>query len=145
LADFRPLSASWRSAGVAAQFRALERQLRVHGNSAASRDIATLLHPYTNLKAHQAKGPLIITGGRGVNVYDDQGKEYLEGLAGLWCVSLGFSEPRLVEAAHRQMETLPYYHSFASKSHGPAIELAERILDLLPENMSKGVFQQFRI
>ena len=114
--------------------------MRVHGNSAASRDIATLLHPYTNLKAHQTKGPLIITGGRGVNVYDDQGKEYLEGLAGLWCVSLGFSEPRLVEAARRQMEALPYYHSFASKSHGPAIELAERILDLLPETMSKVFF-----
>jgi 4-aminobutyrate--pyruvate transaminase len=115
-------------------------QLRIHGNSAASRDIATLLHPYTNLKAHQSKGPLIITHGRGVNVYDDQGKEYLEGLAGLWCVSLGFSEQRLVEAARRQMETLPYYHAFASKSHGPAIDLAERILDLLPDTMSKVFF-----
>ena len=70
--------------------------MRAHGNSTASRDLATLLHPYTNLKAHQSKGPLIITRGRGVNIYDDQGKEYIEGLAGLWCVSLGFSEPRLV-------------------------------------------------
>ena len=114
--------------------------MRVHGNSAARRDIATLLHPYTNLKTHQSKGPLIITHGRGVNVYDDQGKEYIEGLAGLWCVSLGFSEPRLVEAARRQLETLPYYHAFASKSHGPAIDLAERLLDLLPDTMSKVFF-----
>ncbi len=114
--------------------------MRVHGNSAASRDIATLVHPYTNLKTHQTKGPLIITHGRGVNVYDDQGKEYIEGLAGLWCVSLGFHEPRLVEAARRQMEALPFYHSFASKSHGPLIELAERILDLLPETISKVFF-----
>jgi 4-aminobutyrate--pyruvate transaminase len=83
---------------------------------------------------------LIITHGRGVSVYDEQGKEYIEGLAGLWCVSLGFSEPRLVEAARRQMQTLPYYHSFASKSHGPAIELAERLLDLLPDTMSKVFF-----
>ena len=113
--------------------------MRVHGNSAASRD-TTLLHPYTNLKPHQSKGPLIITNGRGVYIYDDQGKEYIEGLAGLWCVSLGFSEPRLVEAARRQMEALPYYHAFASKSHGPAIDLAERILDLLPETMSKVFF-----
>jgi 4-aminobutyrate---pyruvate transaminase len=135
----------WAAAGDAAGLKSTifglwRGQLRVHGNSAASRDIATLLHPYTNLKAHQAKGPLIITGGRGVNVYDDQGREYLEGLAGLWCVSLGFSEPRLVEAARRQMEALPYYHMFASKSHGPAVELAERILDLLPENLSKVFF-----
>ena len=114
--------------------------MRVHGNSAASRDIATLVHPYTNLKAHQTKGPLIISRGRGVNVYDDQGNEYIEGLAGLWCVSLGFNEPRLVDAARRQLEMLPYYHSFGSKSHGPAIELAERILDLLPESMSKVLF-----
>ena len=118
----------------------LEAPLRAHGNSAASRDIATLVHPYTNLKAHQTKGPLIISRGRGVNVYDDQGKEYIEGLAGLWCVSLGFNEPRLVDAARRQLEMLPYYHSFGSKSHGPAIELAERILDLLPESMSKVLF-----
>ena len=117
-----------------------EAPLRVHGNSAASRDIATLVHPYTNLKAHQTKGPLIVSRGRGVNVYDDQGKEYIEGLAGLWCVSLGFNEPRLVDAARRQLEMLPYYHSFGSKSHGPAIELAERILDLLPESMSKVLF-----
>ena len=114
--------------------------MRAHGNSAASRDIATLLHPYTNLRVHQAKGPLLVTHGRGVHVYDDQGKEYIEGLGGLWCVSLGFSEQRLVEAARRQLEVLPYYHSFASKSHGPAIELAERILDLLPDSMSKVFF-----
>ena len=114
--------------------------MRAHANSPSARDIATLLHPYTNLKAHQKKGPLIIARGRGVKVYDDQGKEYIEGLAGLWCVSLGFNEPRLVEAARRQLEVLPYYHSFSSKSHGPAIELAERVLDLLPETMSKVFF-----
>ncbi len=109
-------------------------------NSTASRDIASVLHPYTNLSAHQKTGPLVIAQGRGVNVYDDQGKEYLEGLAGLWCVSLGFSENRLVEAARRQMSTLPYYQSFTSKSHGPAIDLAERVLALLPKTMSKVFF-----
>ncbi|HXW31133.1 MAG TPA: aminotransferase, partial [Xanthobacteraceae bacterium] len=110
------------------------------GNSAASRDIAHVLHPYTDLKAHQRQGPLIVTHGRGVRVFDDQGRGYIEALAGLWCVSLGFNEPRLVEAARRQLETLPYYHSFAHKSHEPAIELAERILALLPTPMSKVFF-----
>jgi 4-aminobutyrate---pyruvate transaminase len=110
------------------------------GNSAASRDIAHVLHPYTDLKAHQRQGPLIVTHGRGVRVFDDQGRDYIEALAGLWCVSLGFNEPRLVDAARRQLETLPYYHSFAHKSHEPAIELAERILALLPTRMSKVFF-----
>jgi len=110
------------------------------GNSLASRDIASLLHPYTNLRVHQKKGPLIITRGRGVHVYDDDGTEYIEGLAGLWCASLGFSESRLVEAARRQMATLPFYHGFAHKSHGPGIELAERLLKLMPVPMSKVFF-----
>ncbi len=114
--------------------------MTILSNSAASRDIASVLHPYTNLRVHQDKGPLIIAQGRGINVYDDQGKEYIEGLAGLWCVSLGFSENRLVEAARRQMSTLPYYHSFAHKSHSPLIELSERVLALLPVPMSKVFF-----
>src|SRR5271163_3355137 len=87
------------------------------GNSAASRDIAYAIHPYTNLKVHETEGPLVITRGEGVFIYDDSGKQYLEGLAGLWCASLGFSEQRLAEAAYAQMKTLPYYHIFASKSH----------------------------
>jgi 4-aminobutyrate---pyruvate transaminase len=106
----------------------------------ASRDIESLLHPYTNLRQHQTKGPLVITGGHGVYVHDDQGKEYIEGLAGLWCTSLGFSEPRLVEAAQRQLKTLPFYHLFTHKSHEPSIELAERLLRLLPVPMSKIFF-----
>ena len=59
--------------------------------SSASRDIATTIHPYTNLKLHETQGPLVITEGDGVFVRDEEGKSYLEGLAGLWCVSLGFS------------------------------------------------------
>lgn len=109
-------------------------------NSAFSRDIAHILHPYTNLKKHQQSGPLIITRGEGIRVIDDQGKAYIDGLAGLWCASLGFGERRLVEAARRQLETLPYYHVFAHKSHEPGIDLAERILALLPVPMSKVFF-----
>ena len=109
-------------------------------NSAFSRDIAHVLHPYTNLKKHQQKGPLIIARGEGVRVIDEQGKAYIDGLAGLWCASLGFSERRLVDAARRQLESLPYYHVFAHKAHEPSIDLAERILSILPVPMSKVFF-----
>jgi 4-aminobutyrate--pyruvate transaminase len=109
-------------------------------NSAFSRDIAHVLHPYTNLKKHQQKGPLIIARGEGVRVIDEQGKAYVDGLAGLWCASLGFSERRLVDAARRQLESLPYYHVFAHKAHEPSIDLAERILSILPVPMSKVFF-----
>ena len=74
---------------------------RSAANSAAARDRAFCAHPYTNLKRHQSTGPLVITRGEGVHVYDEAGKAYIEGLAGLWCTALGFSEPRLIEAAAR--------------------------------------------
>ena len=56
----------------------------------ARTDIDAVLHPYTNLAKHSETGPLVITHGKGIYVYDEQGKEYIEGLAGLWCTSLGF-------------------------------------------------------
>jgi 4-aminobutyrate--pyruvate transaminase len=110
------------------------------GNSAASRDIAYNLHPYTHLKKHESDGPLVITEGKGIHVYDENGKEYIEGLAGLWCTSLGFGEERLVEAATRQLKRLPYYHIFNHKSHDTAAELAERLIALMPVKMSKVFF-----
>jgi len=110
------------------------------GNSPEARDIANVLHPYTNLKKHEETGPLVIARGEGVWVYDNAGKGYIEGLAGLWSTSLGFGEERLVEAAARQMRELPYYHSFASKSHLPMIELSERLKELAPVPMSHVFF-----
>lgn len=110
------------------------------GNSATSRDIAYVLHPYTNLKAHEKTGALIVNKGEGVWVYDESGKAYIEGLAGLWCTSLGFGEERLVEAATQQLRKLPYYHSFFSKSHNPVIDLAERLIGMAPVPMSHVFF-----
>jgi 4-aminobutyrate--pyruvate transaminase len=110
------------------------------GNSPEARDIASVLHPYTNLKKHEETGPLVIARGEGVWVYDNAGNGYIEGLAGLWSTSLGFGEERLVEAAARQMRELPYYHGFASKSHMPMIDLAERLKELAPLPMSHVFF-----
>ena len=93
-------------------------------NSLAARDIAYNIHPYTNLRVHEQQDPLVITEGRSVFVKDDDGKEYIEGLAGLWCTSLGFSNKRLVEAARRQMEPCPTCTS-SHRSTEPVIELAE--------------------
>src|SRR5512144_2730264 len=109
-------------------------------NSAAALDLAYLAHPYTNLKMHQDTGPLVITRGEGVRVYDDGGKEYIEGLAGLWCEALGFSEPRLVEAGRRGLSRLPFYHSFGGKAPEPTIELAEQLIGMAPVPMSKVLF-----
>ena len=109
-------------------------------NSAAARDIANVLHPYTDLKMHQEIGPLVITRGEGVRVWDDTGKSYIESVAGLWCAALGFSNERLVQAAAAQMRKLPFYHAFTAKSHEAAIDLAEMLIQRAPVPMSKVFF-----
>jgi len=109
-------------------------------NSPAARDIAYHLHPYTNARKHEANGPLILTEGKGVYVIDDHGNKYIEGLAGLWCASLGFGEERLIRAATEQMHKLPFYHSFAHKAPAPIMDIAERLIELAPVPMSKAFF-----
>ncbi|MSP00186.1 MAG: aspartate aminotransferase family protein [Acetobacteraceae bacterium] len=109
-------------------------------NSAAARDIANVLHPYTDLKTHLEVGPMVVTHGKGVRIWDETGKDYIEGIAGLWCAALGFDNERLVQAAVTQMRKLPFYHAFAAKSHEPMIDLAEMLIERAPVPMSKVFF-----
>src|SRR6056297_3168571 len=109
-------------------------------NSDEARDIAYHFHGYTNARAHEENGPLVIDRGEGVHVFDTTGKRYIEGMAGLWSVAVGFNETRLVDAAAAQMQKLPYYHNFAHRSHGPAIDLAEKLIGMAPVPMSKVFF-----
>ena len=106
-------------------------------NSLEARDAASVIHPLTNLKEHLEKGPVVIEEGQGVWVTDIHGKKYIEGMAGLWCLSLGYGQDRLVKAAADQMTRLPYYHLTNHKSHSPVIELAEKLLEMAPVPMSK--------
>lgn len=109
-------------------------------NSPEARDIAYHLHSYTNAARHLEVGPLVIERGEGCHVFDNNGKRYLEAMAGLWSVGLGFNEQRLVDAATRQMQALPYYHTFSHRSHGPVIDLAEKLISIAPVPMSKIYF-----
>lgn len=111
------------------------------GNSNASRDRASQIHPHTNLRAFERDGAMIMTRGDGVWVYDDQGNRYFEGMSGLWSVALGFGNERLIAAATKQMRELAYYQNFAHKSTDPAIELADRLLTMAPVPMSKVLYQ----
>jgi 4-aminobutyrate--pyruvate transaminase len=106
-------------------------------NSPEARDAASVVHPLTNLKTHLEKGPVVVAAGDGVWVTDIHGKRYIEGMAGLWCLALGYGQERLVEAATNQMRRLPYYHLTNHKSHSPVIELAEKLLEIAPVPMSK--------
>ena len=110
-------------------------------NSLHARDVASLVHQQTDLDRHAREGAVLIERGEGCRVWDTEGREYIEAMAGLWCASLGFSERRLADAAHRQMLKLPYYHTFFGKGHGPAVELAEKLLAVGPPGMARVLFQ----
>ena len=109
-------------------------------NSNSARDRSFLLHPMTDLARHQKEGPLVLTRGELTRVVDDGGNSFIEGVSGLWSVSLGFHNERLARAAYEQMLKLPSYHMFRFKSHEPGIELAERLLGMAPVPMSKVFF-----
>ncbi len=109
-------------------------------SNAAVRDVETVIHPYTNLDAFRASGPMIIERGEGIHVWDADGRKYIEGLAGLWCTSLGYNEPELIEAANAQLRQIPFTHVFGGKSHERAAELAEKLKAIAPHKASKVLF-----
>lgn len=109
-------------------------------NSIEARDAATQLHSYTNISALEKDGALVIQRGEGVYVEDVHGKRYLDGMAGLWSASLGFSEPRLARAAERQMSELSFYHTFFGRSVKVTAELSEKLVDITPEHLTRVYF-----
>ncbi|WP_072385184.1 aminotransferase [Hyphomicrobium sp. CS1BSMeth3] len=106
----------------------------------AARDVETLLHPATNLASHRTTGPMLLERAEGIHVWDAAGKEYIEGLAGLWCTGLGYGNTELVDAAADQMRKLSFTHLFGGRSHEPAIQLAEKIKEIAPCPTSKVFF-----
>ena len=102
----------------------------------AERDVQHVVHAFTNLAGLKTQPPIPIVAGRGIYIIDDQGQEYIEGCAGMWCASLGFSEGALIDAAIEQFRKLPYYHSFVDKTVPPLAELAEKLCALAPPSVS---------
>lgn len=104
------------------------------------RDVNSVLHPYTNLVKFRETGSLVLDRGKGVRVYDESGKDYIEAMAGLWCTALGWGETVLADVAAEQMKKLAFGHLFGAKSHEPAIALAEKLKELVPFPVGKVFF-----
>lgn len=105
-----------------------------------TRDLDSVLHPYSPLHKLRETGTLILESGKGIHVTDTQGNSYIEGMAGLWCTGLGFGDEEMIEAANKQMRALPYYHQFTGKGTEPAIELSEKLKEIAPVPISKVFF-----
>ncbi len=98
------------------------------------------LHPDTDHKELRGEGARIITRGEGPFIYDSEGNEILDGLAGLWCVNLGYGREELARAAYEQMKELPYYNSFFKCTTPSPILLAARVAELAPSHMNEVFF-----
>src|SRR5690606_14975996 len=102
-------------------------------------DGAHHLHPFTDHKDLRAAGTRIITRADGPFIYDSEGNEILDGMAGLWCVNVGYGRHELAEAAYAQMKELPYYNSFFRCSTPTPVLLSRKLAEIAPAGL-KQVF-----
>ena len=98
------------------------------------------LHPFTDFKSLGEEGSRIITHADGVYIHDSEGNRILDGMAGLWCVNLGYGRQELVDAATEQMQQLPYYNNFFKTTHPPAVKLAAKLSELAPAHINHVFF-----
>jgi putrescine aminotransferase len=98
------------------------------------------LHPFTDTRALHATGARIITRADGVWLWDSDGHQLLDGMAGLWCVNIGYGRHELADVAAAQMRELPYYNSFFKTANPPALALAELLAEVTPPHMNHVIY-----
>ncbi|WP_411958259.1 aspartate aminotransferase family protein [Paracoccus homiensis] len=103
-------------------------------------DAAHHMHPFTAGAELNAKGARVITRANGVYLTDSDGNEILDGMAGLWCVNIGYGREELADVAAQQMRQLPFYNTFFQTTHIPALTLAKRIAELAPGDLNHVFF-----
>ncbi|MDG0983748.1 MAG: aspartate aminotransferase family protein [Tateyamaria sp.] len=103
-------------------------------------DAAHHMHPFTAGGELADKGARIITRANGVYLHDSEGNEILDGMAGLWCVNIGYGRAELADVAAQQMKQLCYYNTFFQTTHVPAIALAQKIAELAPDKLNHIFF-----
>jgi len=95
------------------------------------------LHPFTSIAEHQEAGAHMMTGGKGIRIMDDQGREFIDAMAGLWCVDVGYGRSEIAKAVAEQIETMSYYHAFMGVSNEPSALLSERLSKLTPGKVNR--------
>ncbi len=106
----------------------------------AERDKKNLLHPQTSIIEVLENGPKIIDKANGIRLTDAKGQTLIDGLAGLWCVNVGYGREELAETMKKATEKLSYYHSFTTMSSPPLIKLSEKLVDIAPGDLTKVFF-----
>ncbi|SDC11312.1 aspartate aminotransferase family protein [Paraburkholderia lycopersici] len=96
-------------------------------------DAAHHIHPFSDMSSLNKAGSRVIVKAKGVYLWDSDGNQIIDGMAGLWCVNVGYGRKELADAAYRQMQELPYYNTFFKTTHPPVIELSALLAQLSPE------------
>lgn len=109
-------------------------------NSLVEMDRRHLVHPVLSYRGHEARGATILVSGEGVRLRDAEGKTYLDGFAGLWCVNAGYGQQSIIDAVAAQLQTLPYATGYFHFSNEPAIRLASRLTELAPGDLNHVFF-----
>ncbi len=99
--------------------------------------MSAVIYPTTNLKATEQ---MIVDRGEGVYIYDSEGKQYLEGMAGLWCTGLGYNNRELIDTISDQLSKLSFSHMFGGKAHQPGIDLADKLASMVPVQDARVFF-----
>ena len=108
-------------------------------------DQAHHLHPFTNLRNYSEEGGRIVSRAEHVYIYDSDGNKMLDGMSGLWCCNLGYSQSKIKEAIFLQLQELPFYNNFFRCSNEPAVELARALVDVTPSPVQPCIFYQLRL
>jgi putrescine aminotransferase len=98
------------------------------------------LHPFTDFHDYAAKGGRIVSKAEHIYIYDSEGNQMLDGMSGLWCCNLGYSQKSIIDAVYQQMQELPYYNNFFKCSNQPAVELAKALVDVTPAQFNHVFF-----
>lgn len=114
----------------------------LHNASAHLQELDALhhLHPFTDSPALAKRGARVITKADGVYLWDAEGNKFLDGMAGLWCVNVGYGRKEILDAVATQMQQLPYYNTFFQTTHPPVVELAAKVAELTPEGLNRVFF-----
>ena len=103
-------------------------------------DKAHHLHPFTNYKNYSKTGGRIISRAEHIYIYDSDDNKILDGMSGLWCCNLGYSQTKIIDAATEQLHKLPYYNNFFNCSNEPSVAMAKALVDVTPEQFNQVFF-----
>ncbi len=94
------------------------------------------IHPWTDFSTFKETGSMVLADSDNVHVQDGEGRKYLDGIGGLWCVNIGYAREEMAEAIADQVRQIPYYSCFGHHTTVPAAQLAAKLAELAPGNLN---------